>query len=113
MNIIKILTKEKSEALKARERLQKSIKAFGKTRLVWYRKVYMNSFHWRKLRKRKLQEKNCCEHCGSKNKLQVHHVRYKYIFNVTLKDLLTLCDPCHRKEHVRLNLIKKLKKGKV
>lgn len=111
MNTIKILTDKQEQDLKSKERLFKSIKAYGKRRMLWYRKVYIKSFHWKKLRKRKLQEKNCCEHCGSKNNLQVHHIRYKYIFNVTLKDLLTLCVQCHEKEHVRLNKLKKLKKG--
>lgn len=38
---------------------------------------------------------NKCEHCGSKDKLQIHHVNYTY----HIADLLILCTKCHSKEH--------------
>ena len=65
----------------------------------WYRTVYLRSEHWRNLKSRKLAARPFCERCNKSNHLDVHHIRYKHIFDVELWDLLTLCRKCHTEEH--------------
>jgi 5-methylcytosine-specific restriction endonuclease McrA len=72
----------------------------------WYRTVYLKSDHWKALRARKLVQCGSCEKCGSTNCLDVHHLRYKKLFNVELEDLLTLCRICHAEEHERLEALR-------
>lgn len=74
-----------------------------KARQHWYRNVYLLSEHWDKLRESKLKINPCCELCGKKKRLDVHHVRYKNIYDVTVEDLQTLCRTCHRKFHKKKN----------
>lgn len=65
----------------------------------WYRNVYLNSEHWKDLKASKLLANPACERCGFKSNLDVHHVNYRNLFDVEIKDLLTLCRRCHAKEH--------------
>lgn len=64
----------------------------------WYRTVYLLSDHWKRLRGTKLASKPNCERCGA-SAIDVHHVRYRKIFDVKLRDLLSLCRKCHIEEH--------------
>ena len=68
-------------------------------RQAWYRKVYLLSEHWKALRKAKRKLNPVCEICGAKRKLDVHHLRYKNIYDVTVEDLQTLCRKCHKRHH--------------
>ena len=70
-----------------------------KARQKWYREKYLLSEHWKGLRKAKLKLNPCCEICGRKTRLDVHHLRYKNIYDVLISDLQTLCRSCHRKHH--------------
>ncbi len=74
----------------------------------WYRTVYLKSEHWRDLRGRKLNRNPQCERCQAKA-CDVHHVRYRNIFDVQLHDLLSLCRACHTEEH-RVNGMPKRRK---
>lgn len=43
-----------------------------------------------------------CACCGSKENLQVHHIRYKkerYAWEYNFNDVVVLCKDCHKKEH--------------
>jgi 5-methylcytosine-specific restriction endonuclease McrA len=66
---------------------------------TWYRKVYLLSEHWKSLRKAKIKINPSCEICGAKRRLDVHHIRYRNIYDVTVEDLQTLCRRCHKKHH--------------
>jgi 5-methylcytosine-specific restriction endonuclease McrA len=70
-----------------------------KARQKWYRDVYLLSEHWKVLRKAKLTISPQCEICGKKRRLDVHHLRYKNIYDVLVEDLQTLCRRCHKKHH--------------
>lgn len=72
----------------------------------YYRNVYLLSEHWKRLRKAKLKINPQCEICGRKTKLDVHHLRYKNLYDVLVEDLQTLCRRCHRKHHKRVNLLR-------
>ena len=77
-----------------------------KTKQTWYRKVYLLSEHWKGLRRAKLAVNPKCEICGKKTHLDVHHLRYKNIYDVLVSDLQTLCRRCHKKHHKKVNKVK-------
>jgi 5-methylcytosine-specific restriction endonuclease McrA len=69
-------------------------------RRTYYRAEYLKSDHWKNLRKEKLAENGkICESCGRKNNLDIHHLDYKNLYDVTLEDLKVLCRKCHNDEH--------------
>ena len=57
----------------------------------WYWNVYLESDHWKQLRAEKLKSSPRCETCGSKDRIEPHHLNYKNLFDVQLSDLKTLC----------------------
>ena len=64
-----------------------------------YYKGYLQSAHWRKLRKQKLEQAgHRCEKCGATKGLTVHHIRYR-AYAEQLGDLQVLCWHCHKQEH--------------
>lgn len=65
----------------------------------WYRNVYLKSEHWKMLRAEKLAINPACEDCGSLDRVEPHHLRYRRIFNVKLRDLRSLCRKHHREWH--------------
>ena len=66
----------------------------------WYRDVYLKSDHWTNLRESAIQKHgSVCSSCGSTNNIQVHHLRYSNLYDVTVDDLQILCRPCHFREH--------------
>jgi hypothetical protein len=76
-------------------------KTVGKLKINsnFYRDVYLNSEHWKGLRKEKLSDSPVCERCGSSIYLEIHHKSYKGLYDVSVNDLETLCRICHEKEH--------------
>jgi hypothetical protein len=69
----------------------------------YYRTEYLKSEHWAELRQRKLAASPVCEVCGSRIRVEPHHLRYKNLYDVELDDLKTLCRKHHREEHRRLD----------
>ncbi len=66
---------------------------------------YLRSEEWKMRREQRLKIDNyTCQMCGTKEKLVVHHKTYARIFNEDMDDLITLCDPCHKKVHNRDNI---------
>ena len=61
--------------------------------------AYLHSKHWIQTRVDVLTNRTKCERCGSTNKLQVHHLTYKNIYNENPEDLEVLCVGCHMHEH--------------
>lgn len=54
---------------------------------------------WLELRRRYLQMHDHCDKCGSREKLQVHHiipVRLAPSLFLEINNLMTLCESCHR-----------------
>ena len=82
-------------------------KRIPQTKRDWYRNTYLLSEHWKNLRKEKKKLNPVCEVCGSKKKLDVHHINYRSLYDVLLEDLQTLCRSCHKKKHKFLNRLKK------
>lgn len=66
----------------------------------WYRTIYLFSDHWRDLRIRAFAvHGRKCHNCQSLDNLDVHHLNYRSIYDVTAADLQVLCRACHMKEH--------------
>ena len=62
----------------------------------WYGGVYLKSLHWRLFRTKMLWlTGGKCETCGSRRRLQVHHLNYKHLWNERTKDVKVLCKKCH------------------
>ena len=78
---------------------KKSIKNQKKKWFAKYRK-YLLSDEWAQIRIDLFNHRGKqCELCLSKNKLEVHHLTYKNIFNEEPEDLMILCKSCHKKQH--------------
>lgn len=85
---------------RASEYLKQQIAASGLSKKNWYWQVYLKSDHWSDLRKEALANaKFKCSKCECGGNLDVHHERYKSIYNVTQDDLSVLCRKCHNAEH--------------
>jgi hypothetical protein len=77
-------------------------------RQYWYRKVYLNSNHWRRVRRRKLKEVGykCENHGMVLDRLDVHHLYYydergSVLFREKMEGLQVLCRACHKAEHMK------------
>jgi hypothetical protein len=70
---------------------------------VWYRTVYLKSAHWKKLRQRtKVLADGKCQGCNCRClHPDIHHLKYRNIFDVAPSDLQALCRECHDEEHAR------------
>jgi hypothetical protein len=61
---------------------------------------YLKSDAWQDLRTFVLETRGKrCEKCGSERDIDVHHIRYKKLVNVSSDDLRVLCRICHRDFH--------------
>lgn len=65
---------------------------------------YLRSDHWQNLRCEAV--KHWGDRCNNCNvpKVEVHHLRYGKWFDVTIEDLLPLCDRCHEAVHASQRL---------
>jgi hypothetical protein len=72
----------------------------------YYRNVYLQSEHWKNLRKEKLELNPRCEICKTTLSLDVHHKSYGNLYDVLVKDLQTLCRKCHELEHSKKDIKK-------
>lgn len=71
-----------------------------------YRFKYLKSEHWGNLRIAKLASVDAkCKHCGARDlSNDVHHLRYRKLYDVELDDLVVLCRICHDLAHEALDL---------
>ena len=76
------------------------VEASGLSQRDWYRSIYLLSDHWKVLRTKALEVHGSrCAKCPATKRLDVHHLRYKNIYDVEVEDLQVLCRKCHDKEH--------------
>lgn len=84
----------------AKQQLKDAILRSGLSKRDWYRKVYSRSLHWSNLREMAfLKHGKRCQKCGCGGILDVHHLNYRNIFDVTVDDLQPICRRCHNIEH--------------
>ena len=71
----------------------------------WWSKYndYLNSHEWHEKRECVLfRDNHTCQHCGSDENLQVHHMSYKHLGeSQEISSCITLCKSCHEKVHNR------------
>lgn len=81
--------------------LTKEITKSGLSRRDWYRTVYLRSSHWSNLREEAFKHhgRSCSECKKTPRSLDVHHLQYRDIYNVTVEDLQILCRRCHNRKH--------------
>ncbi len=86
-----------------RNRKFRKVKALPKNhtndKRQYYRTEYLLSDHWKALRSEKLRINPACQNCGFGRRLDVHHLRYRNLYDVLVTDLVTLCRRCHEKMH--------------
>jgi 5-methylcytosine-specific restriction endonuclease McrA len=68
-------------------------------------KIYLNSDHWKDVRKKFWASKlpKYCGGCGSKKGLSLHHKTYKRLGSERLTDFILVCNDCHLKIHKKNN----------
>jgi len=74
----------------------------------FYRFEYLKSEHWKDLRIAKLASVDAvCARCKTRDlSNDVHHVRYKNLYDVEIRDLIVLCRHCHDLVHQFLDDIR-------
>lgn len=86
--------------------------------MSFYRDVYLKSEEWKSLRKETIIKNGFrCRLCGCRppkktrpgTGFDVHHLDYKNLYDVKVKDLRTLCRDCHDKVHALMLKYPKLK----
>jgi hypothetical protein len=77
----------------------------------FYRDVYLKSEDWKSLRKIKLSKKKArCQICGFASKSNdIHHLKYRNLYDVEIKDLVVVCRKCHDIIHGLMRKYPKLK----
>jgi len=80
-----------------------------------YRFKYLKSDHWQNLRLEKMVSVDArCKNCGARDlSNDVHHLRYKKLYDVELNDLVVLCRGCHDLAHVALGAFRERIKNSV
>ena len=78
---------------------------------------YLKSAKWNKKREKRLKRDGyCCRTCGSSGdtvQLDVHHSSYEWFGRERMRDLITLCDECHRAVTGIIRNRKRMKEGDV
>lgn len=74
---------------------------------------YLRSPEWQEKKEEVFRERGrCCENCGSTDKLIVHHITFKRLFNENTEDLCVLCSVCHKQMWHDMKKIEYIKKRK-
>lgn len=61
---------------------------------------YIKTPHWKALRAKAIfRDSGQCTVCGSRSKLEVHHLNYRNLGHESMEDLTTLCGRCHAAAH--------------
>lgn len=77
-----------------------------KVKIAYDRKKYENyiskSEVWKTIRRLRIEvDEYRCKSCRGTNNLQVHHKTYENLYNENLRDLITLCEKCHKNVHMK------------
>ena len=63
-------------------------------------KQYLKTAHWQTVREQALDfAEHRCQLCNGYNSLNVHHNTYQNIWSEKYRDLIVLCDSCHKRFH--------------
>lgn len=64
-----------------------------------YRNEYLKSEEWQSLRKMVMDSNPLCQCCNNAVAVDVHHLIYKNLVDVTVDELLPVCRSCHKYIH--------------
>jgi len=62
-------------------------------------KEYLNSQDWKGKRATKMARKTSCGICGSTDQVDIHHLNYRNLLDVEMRDLRRMCRRCHFLAH--------------
>lgn len=62
-------------------------------------KIYLQSEHWQKFKKRVHKRYKCCRFCQVKENLNIHHLTYKNLGHEKFKDIVVVCQTHHYNLH--------------
>jgi 5-methylcytosine-specific restriction endonuclease McrA len=58
---------------------------------------YLKSPEWQEKKEQVFRERGrCCENCGNTERLFVHHITFKRLYNENTEDLCVLCYTCNK-----------------
>jgi 5-methylcytosine-specific restriction endonuclease McrA len=78
----------------------------------WYRRVYLNSAHWRATRARAFARAGGrCQRCHRRPPREVHHRTYARLGRERDRDLEALCDECHQARHRQRDRARRRRRG--
>jgi phage terminase large subunit GpA-like protein len=60
---------------------------------------YLQSRHWKSFKASVYRKVHNCAACGSREKLNIHHLTYENIHKETIADVVVLCATCHTALH--------------
>ena len=64
--------------------------------------TYLKSEEWRSKRSAVLKrDGGVCQGCRNASATEIHHITYENLFQEPLEDLISYCQPCHKKAHNR------------
>ena len=64
------------------------------------KREYLRSDKWKEKRIPILERDNySCRVCGTKDRIEVHHISYKYLGDEPIEDLICLCRTHHQEVH--------------
>ena len=70
-------------------------------------KEYLQGHHWQKIRKAALKRAGYrCQLCGNRESLSVHHNNYESIGCERAKDVIAICQHCHKVHHNSMEQVK-------
>jgi hypothetical protein len=70
-------------------------------------KQYLHSEAWKRTRQQRLKiSRFQCDHCASRDSLQVHHLTYSCLGRERMNQLMTLCRPCHELIEAHIQVIR-------
>lgn len=64
-----------------------------------HRSAYLHTDHWKDVSARRKDKDGRCLLCDGVDNLECHHIHYDTLFQENLRDLMTVCRPCHRRIH--------------
>lgn len=100
-----IASRHQAERSAAYTRLKESEE--NRLRQVWFSEYnkYLRSPEWRQKRDLALKRDGFwCQGCHQQKATQAHHLTYEHVFQEFLFELISVCDDCHKRLHIKTEM---------